>query len=387
MRILYHHRTQGRWAEGVHIREVINAMREKGHDVIIVSPPGVDPFIDARPEQQRRRSVLARLLGWVSKHIPQIGFELMELGYNLNAYVRMNRFLSSQKFDLVYERYAFFSCAGVMVAQKHGLPLIMEVNEISGIKRQRAQILVSLAQRIERMVFTRATAVVTVSGFLRERIAALCGDESKVKVIPNAVNIAQFDPQVDVTKLKERLGVTGKTVIGFVGAFSVWDKLDFLIEVFAGLCVARPELRLLLVGDGANAPDLKEQSRSRGLQNRIIFTGKIARTDVPAHIAAMDIAVLPHSNPFGSPVALFEFMAMAKPVVVANFGPIAEVVTHNANGLIFEPENRDAFSRALESILDDPSRRRELGSAARRTIEMHHLWTHNVDTILSLIHR
>lgn len=385
MKILYHHRTQGRWAEGVHIREVINAMRQKGHEVVVVSPPGVDPFVDALPTELRRRSLTARFLGWISKYIPQIGFELMELSYNFSAYIRMDRLLKKHGFDLVYERYAFFSYAGVLVANKHGLPLIMEVNEISGIKRQRAQILTGLAKRIERLVFTRATAIVTVSAFLKERIAVLCGASEKVTVIPNAVNIGQFDPQIDVQQLKQRLGIVGKTVVGFVGAFSTWDKLDFLVDVFGGLSADHPDMRLLLVGDGANVPDLKSQVARLGLIERVIFTGKVARNEVAAHISAMDIAVLPHSNPFGSPVVLFEFMAMSKPVIAANFGPIAEVVTDKTNGLLFEPENKEMFTRCLESLVGSADSRSELGNAARQTIVQNHLWVHNVEKILSLV--
>jgi hypothetical protein len=47
MKILYHHRTMGRGAEGVHISSIVNAFRRKGHEVLVLSPPGINPMIDA----------------------------------------------------------------------------------------------------------------------------------------------------------------------------------------------------------------------------------------------------------------------------------------------------------------------------------------------------
>jgi UDP-N-acetylglucosamine:LPS N-acetylglucosamine transferase len=129
MNILYHHRTQGKTVEGVHIREVVKALRELGHNVIIVSPPGVDPFANERAETTpKKRSLRATVLGFISKHIPQFGFELMELVYNFVAYKNIKAVIASQKIDFIYERFAFFSMAGALASKNYNIPLIEEVN-------------------------------------------------------------------------------------------------------------------------------------------------------------------------------------------------------------------------------------------------------------------
>ena len=87
MNILYHFRTQGTGAEGVHIAGIANAFERLGHRVIFSSPTGIDPRTTAGANpfaEKKRRSFLARL----AAHAPAFVFELLEIAYNAAAYVR-----------------------------------------------------------------------------------------------------------------------------------------------------------------------------------------------------------------------------------------------------------------------------------------------------------
>ena len=87
MNILYHHRTQGSGVEGVHIRGMVEAFRRLRHKVIVVSPPGVEPF--ANPTANYRPSKLVHAWKWFAKNAPEIVFELSELLYNFWAYKKI----------------------------------------------------------------------------------------------------------------------------------------------------------------------------------------------------------------------------------------------------------------------------------------------------------
>ena len=138
LKILYHHRTQGRGAEGLHISRIVESFREMGHEVVVVSPPGVDPLMPkAEPSGARGASSGSRLPSlwrWVARNLPGFMFEIAEIIYNIPTYVRLRRILAIGKFDLVYERYAFFLLAGMLLARRFDVPFVLEANEVSGIE-------------------------------------------------------------------------------------------------------------------------------------------------------------------------------------------------------------------------------------------------------------
>ena len=97
----------------------------------------------------------------------------------------------------------------------------------------------------------------------------------------------------------------------------------------------------------------------------------------------MDVCVIPHSNPFGSPVVLFEFMACGKPVVAPDLLPIRDVLVHNQTGLLFPPADRSSLKEALLLLADNASLRSRIGAAARSCILEQHTWEPKVRKILA----
>jgi glycosyltransferase involved in cell wall biosynthesis len=163
-------------------------------------------------------------------------------------------------------------------------------------------------------------------------------------------------------------------VIGFVGWFDRWDRLDRFVELAARLVGTHPDLRILLVGDGPVREGIEQDIRRKGLKDYFLFTGPVQRREVPHYIDAMDICVLPDSNVFGSPMVLFEFMALAKAVVAPDVPPIRDVLSHLRSGLIVRCGCLDSLEQAVRSLLDNPDLRRRLGREAQRAVMQEHTW-------------
>jgi glycosyltransferase involved in cell wall biosynthesis len=81
------------------------------------------------------------------------------------------------------------------------------------------------------------------------------------------------------------------------------------------------------------------------MESAVIFSGPVSRDEVPAYIDAMDICVLPDSNAFGSPIALFEFMAMGKPCIVPDLGPMRDVIDDHVTGFVFPRADYGALKK------------------------------------------
>jgi glycosyltransferase involved in cell wall biosynthesis len=388
MRLVYHHRTAGRGAEGNHIMALVRALEAAGHCISIVSPPGVDPRqtaghvpLDKGAKTQRGMN---RVWQWVSKQAPQILFELLEIGYNFQAIPRLIAALRRERPSAYYERYAFFLFAGVFVARLFRLPVAIEVNEISGIERARKQILTPVARWIERYVFSRANAIFTVSSFLRDEVLRRGGRAGAVHLMPNAIDPRRFELNGARGKVRHDRGLDGAVVAGFVGWFDHWDRLDLLIDAVATLRDSHPELRLMLVGDGPVAPMLREKVHALGIEDRVILTGAVKRDEVSSYIDAMDICVLPDSNPYGSPMVLFEFMALGKAVVAPDIAPIRDVVEDRQTGIIIPRADAACIAATLRDLLADTTLRTRLGAQSREYVLAHRTWSANASRVVQL---
>ena len=157
-RVLYHHRTQGKAVEGVHIRGISDALRAEGVEVDVISLPGADPYASPKAMSPTKQSKWwMRLI----VKLPEVAFEAVELAYNLVSAYRVFKYIRSHRdLDLIYERYALFMFAPLLIARLRGIPMILEVNDSAMVERVRPLYFHWLAKTIERWVFNKANGLV-----------------------------------------------------------------------------------------------------------------------------------------------------------------------------------------------------------------------------------
>jgi glycosyltransferase involved in cell wall biosynthesis len=389
MRILYHHRTQGRGAEGNHIVSIVGALRALGHHVDVLSPPGVDPFdpaatipVDKAKTQTRGWSSVWKLM---SRKLPNWLFEIAELGYNLPAYFRLRKALASGKYDLLFERYAFFLVAGAVAAQRANIPFLLEINEVSGIpNRARRQSFERLCAAAERYIFRRCTVVHAVSSWLGERAVAAGLPRARLVVVPNGFEMKRLENRRDRDAARLELGLDG-IVIGFAGWFDRWDRLDFLVDVFNDLKRSHANLKLCLVGAGPAAEELGVKVNMSPYSADIVLTGAVPRADVYSYIQTFDIGVLPHSNVFGSPIVMFEMMGLGIPLVMPRLPPIQDVHRDGETALLFTPLDFNGCRAALARMLDERELREGIAARSLAMLTTGYSWQETGRRILAAL--
>jgi glycosyltransferase involved in cell wall biosynthesis len=302
--------------------------------------------------------------------------------------------LRSLQPDLLYQRYTALDVSGPLLARRLKLPYILEFNssEVWKGKYWGGTQLLSLASLTERICLQWADLIVTVSEPLRENLIALGIPAARILVNPNGVDPERFRPDLDGIPVRVRYGIThDEVVVGFTGTFGQWHGIPVLAACLAPTLATDPRVRFLLVGDGELRPLVEEVVANNNLAARVIRTGMIPYNQVPKYLAACDILIAPHTHQadgrefFGSPIKLYEYMAMGKAIVASKLGQLGDVLEHEVNGLLVPPGNVKALVAAILRLAEEPELRARLGDAARQTVLASHTWEANARRFLMTV--
>lgn len=387
MRILYHHRTASKDGQAVHIEEMIDALRSEGHEVRVVAPGAPAADADAAAQGGGR---MGSDMGWVHRLkalLPNAAYELMELAYNLVAYRKLMAAARDFRPHVIYERYNLFLLAGLMVKKRMRIPLLLEVNSPLVLERSQHSgglALQRLARWAEGAAWRGADTVLPVTEVLADHVRAYGVPSDRINVIPNGINRAHFADAPMPEAAKMRLGLEGRVVLGFTGFVRDWHGVDRIVDWMASP-QAPQTTHLLVVGDGPVRAALEAQARRLGLAERVTFTGVIHREQVPAHVAAFDVALQPAVTPYASPLKLMEYLVLGKAVVAPATPNLQEVLTDNVNALMFDPAQPGALEGALTRLSSDASLRQRLAQGAANTIDRLELtWAGNARRVIAL---
>jgi glycosyltransferase involved in cell wall biosynthesis len=369
MRILYSHRIQSRDGQSVHVEELIGAMRQLGHEVLVVGPGFYD---------KAEFGGESGLVSMIRSRLPRAVGELAELAYNLPAYWRLR--VASRRFrpDLIYERYNLYHLAGTLLARRTRVTLFLEVNApLADERGQHGGLgLPRLARRLERFVWRSADRVLAVTGVLQDMIAAAGVARQRIEVVPNGIDPTRF------ADLPERPARGDDVVLGFVGFVRDWHGLDAVLSAMAA-DESAPRIRLQIVGDGPALPALQQQAATLGITDRVHFAGLVDHGAIPALVAGFDIALQPRVVTYASPLKLFEYMAAGKAILAPDQSNIREVLTDGVTALLFDPSDAGAMWNAISRLAADATLRGSLGAGARAEIARRdYTWRGNAERII-----
>ena len=318
---------------------LINALRERGHDNILVCPPGSG--IDSAA---RERGIRVQNLFCAGD---------LDLPF---AY-RLTQFIRDEQPDLVH------------CHSRRGADIL------GGVAASFADVPAVVSRRVDNAVL-RLVAGLRYRPFrkviaISEAIAAVLRDHGieadRIEVIRSAVDADAFRHTPDCDGFRAELGIPNDVfTIAAAGQLIPRKGHAFLLQAASELRLTHPGFRLVIFGEGYLGNQLRAQSTSLGLGDVVQFAGY--RDDLDHFVGCFDLFVHP-SSAEGLGVAALKAAAAGLAVVGCNAGGMRESVVDGETGLLVEPEDADALHHAIARLMNDDELRASMGNAGRERMQ------------------
>ncbi len=268
-----------------------------------------------------------------------------------------------------------------LLAVFHGARCVFEVRDLwpesaidTGVLKSRA--LIWLSYRLEELAYRRAARVNVLTPAFRETLVRRKGvPRSRTSMIPNGADLDVIAPGPRENAVRRRLGLVGKFVVSYFGAHGRANRLGQLLDAAELLKQREPDVRIMLVGDGMEKPQLVEDAGCRKLDN-VLFVDAVPKSEVADYINASDVctAVLMKNETFKTvyPNKVFDYMACRRPILIAIDGVARELVEDAKAGRFAEPEDPSAIVQAILYLKDHPQQARAMGENGLRYAREHY---------------
>ena len=330
--------------------------------------------------------------------------------YFRTRWPKRNFFKKAQLFGLAQEIYLFYTrireivteispdiihahspilCAipALLAARKAGIPIVYEIRAfwedaaVASKKFTESTARYRFIRMLETIVCRRVDRIVPISRSMKEDLLTRGIPENRLFVIPNGVDRVSLAPKAKNKDLATRMGLDGKTVLGYLGTFYDFEGIDDLIRAFDMLHKQQNNMALLLIGGGEMEQTIRAQIKRLGNPN-LILLGKVSHETTADYYALMDIVVYPRKSTriteMTTPLKPLEAMALGKPVICSAVGGLKELVG-DGNALFFTAGDEAELLSCCWQLIRNPSLAKQLGKAGKRRALEERNWFNLID--------
>ena len=269
----------------------------------------------------------------------------------------------------------FQSFTAWLVARLKGVPYLLEVRDLwpafaIAVGVLKSPILIQLSLWLETFLYRHANCIVVNSPGFIDHVMKKGG--KRIEIIPNGTDTRKFTP-IDKHKARSILGWPEKFIVLYAGAHGISNDLEILLQSAEEL-KQNEDIFFLFIGDGKEKPNLIALAESLKLRN-VCFSPPLPKNKIFQALSAADacIAILKPLEMYKTtyPNKVFDYMAAAKPVILAIDGVIREVVEKAQCGIFCEPGNPTEISKAINFLYNNQAEAEKMGINGRSYLEKH----------------
>lgn len=360
-----------------------------GHEVTVVTcnpncPDGVlFPGYQNRWRRQTDEVHGIRLLRVWTYLAPNAGFVRRIVNYVSYMIAATWTCLWIKRPDVVVATSPQFFCgwAGVLVSKLRRTPLVLEIRDIwpesiIAVGAMRKGILLRLLETMEKWMYRAANHVVPVGNGYRDNIMQKVDLGNRCTVITNGVDVGSFQAVETNESLDGQWNLRGRFTCFYIGTIGMAHGLQVVIQAAKLLeAKGRQDICFCVVGDGAQRTILEQETLQAGMQNVVIFTGRVPNDRIPSLLQRADACLvhLRKTDLFSTviPSKIFETMAMQCPIIMGVQGEALRIVTEAQAAIPMTPESAEELTAAVEKLADDAQLQQQLGENGRRYVAEH----------------
>ena len=247
----------------------------------------------------------------------------------------------------------------------------------------------------ERWLPRHSRAVTTASRTLQTQVWGMGVPPEKVFYVPNCPSNAFLALRDQVTdddraRVRSQLGIGDSPFVIYVGHITLGDDLDLAVASMSRVREQVRDARLVIVGTGGGLARLQSLVAEQDLGKQVMFTGWIDHRQVPAYLAAADVAVYPYRdtlvNRAKCSIKILEYMAMGKAIVTHRVGQNVEYLENGRSGILAEPGNQAEFVQGLIACLTDREFATRLGAEAANRVAQSYNWANRISDVERAYH-
>lgn len=316
---------------------------------------------------------------------------LIEYRYVMNALrTRLAEVVDKVKPDLLHAHSPVLNALPAFsVGRAAGIPVVYEIRafwEDAAVDHGTAREWgprYRLTRALETRAIRKADAVTTICEGLRGDLLARGIPANKITVIPNAVDVSefQFSAAADAS-LMAKFGLTRGNTLGFAGSFYAYEGLDVLLRAMPRILREVPQARLVLLGGGPQDAELRALAAQLDLKSAVHFVGRVPHEEVSRYCGAMDVMVFPRISrrltELVTPLKPLEAMAMGKLVAASDIGGHRELIRDGDNGHLFPAGSPEALAERLTKLLKARETWNAVIARGRAFVERERTWAGSV---------
>lgn len=303
-------------------------------------------------------------------YIEKEGYEVVEIengrdkSFDMKAMREIQAIIRREKPDIVHTHSAF---SGKLAAYLCGVPVRFYTRH-SAFPPSKKLTTFPGKQLNGFINNTLATDIVAVAEAAKENLVDTGIDPKKITVIINGVDEVRRTSSDEQKQLKKSLGISESTfVCGISARLEPYKGHSYLLDSAKEVTKVHPDTVFLIMGSGSCENALKEQAKSLGIADKVIFTGFLH--DVAPYYNILDLSLNCSWGTETSCLALSEGMSVGVPAIATTYGGNPYMITEGVNGYLVPKKDSPAMAKAIIRLIESPDEMARLKVGARRMYE------------------
>jgi glycosyltransferase involved in cell wall biosynthesis len=283
--------------------------------------------------------------------------------------------------DLVVSTSPQFFCglSGYFVSRLHRCPWVVEIRDlwpesIHAVGAVRAGGVIRLLELIELFLYRKPNHIIALTTAFKRHIVNKGIPPEKIDIVTNGADLEQFSPLPKENGFRETHDLKGKFITSYAGTFGMAHALETVLKA-AEILKSYPQIKFMLVGDGAERETLIRRKREMGLEN-VLMLPQQRKEVIPGILAASDVCMvlLRKTELFKTviPSKIFEAMAMERPIILGVDGESREIVEGSGSGIFIEPEDAKQLAQTVLEMSRNTAWAENLGKAGGEFVRKHY---------------